>query len=127
MTIHRRRRASQNRYDVVERARELVALARDEDEFLRRLVVGVGVRREAGTAAGSSREGWGTEWSRWLGEARAKEAREQARNALVVPPELQHQAREAARERERRRLERATAAAPAAAAGRRGRRGGDEQ
>ncbi|GAA5914321.1 hypothetical protein JCM8208_004434 [Rhodotorula glutinis] len=104
MMIHRRRRASQKRYDTLDMARDMVELGRAEDEFERAVGVGMG--------GGERGEGgrWGDEWRAWMVDAREKEAREQARNALVVPPELQRQAREAARERERRRVERAAAA-----------------
>ncbi|GAA5854955.1 hypothetical protein JCM9279_003586 [Rhodotorula babjevae] len=110
LMIHRRRRASQRRFDLLERARDVVRLAEGEDEFERALGVGVRVRGGGGGGGGGGEGRWGDEWRKWILDARASEAREQARNALVVPPALQHRAREAARERERRRGERARAA-----------------
>ncbi|BGP43847.1 hypothetical protein JCM10449v2_007904 [Rhodotorula kratochvilovae] len=97
MMIFRRRRASQKRYDKLETAREMLALAHAELVFDTK--VGARGKRETWR--------WGDEWREWIADARVKEAREQARNAMRIPPEMQRQAREAGKERERRRAERA--------------------
>lgn len=73
MMIFRRRRASQKRYDKLDVAREMVALVQEESAFERRV--------------GENVEGrWGDEWRGWMAEARQREIKEQARNA--VRPDL---------------------------------------
>ncbi|GAA6048734.1 hypothetical protein JCM3770_003934 [Rhodotorula araucariae] len=98
MMIFRRRRASQKRFDKLVTAREMLALVQAEMVFDAR--AGAREKQEDGR--------WGDEWRAWIAEARVKDAKEQARNALRIPPEMQQQAREAGTERERRRKERAT-------------------
>ncbi|GAA5897759.1 hypothetical protein JCM5296_000874 [Sporobolomyces johnsonii] len=91
MMIFNRRRASQRRYDLLEKAKEYVEMARAEERF----ETDTGARGAAGAAAGEAR--WGGEWEDWIREARKKEWKEQQRNEMRIPPELQLKAREANR------------------------------
>ncbi|GAA5938491.1 hypothetical protein JCM1841_006042 [Sporobolomyces salmonicolor] len=97
MMIFNRRRASQKRYDLLEKAKEYVEMARAEARFETGLGTG-GAAREAR---------WGGEWEGWIREARTKESKEQQRNEMRIPAELQLKAREANRRRERLRASRA--------------------
>ncbi|GAA5871000.1 hypothetical protein JCM8547_000054 [Rhodosporidiobolus lusitaniae] len=98
MMIFNRRRQSQKRFDKATLAREMVALGKAEETFVKELRV-----REDGVGAGK----WGGEWASFVREAKGKEVKEHKRNEMRIPPEMQRRASNLNKQRERERLSRA--------------------
>ncbi|GAA5908525.1 uncharacterized protein JCM6883_005574 [Sporobolomyces salmoneus] len=92
MMIFNRRRKSQKRFDQLVIARAYVEMMREEERFER--------RTKGGNEGGRK---WGGEWIEWIKGAKEKERREQTRNNMRIPEELQARANKLNKEREQRR------------------------
>ncbi|GAA5869313.1 hypothetical protein JCM8547_008642 [Rhodosporidiobolus lusitaniae] len=77
MMIFNRRRQSQKRFDKATLAREMVALGKAEETFVKELRV-----REDGVGAGK----WGGEWASFVREAKGKEVTDYKRNECGFQP-----------------------------------------